>query len=259
MIEFEIFPNMKNRCVTFSFDAGHGNDMRIVSLLNKYGIKATFYLGNEFMADEICELYKGHEISYSLANESYQNKEDIRKYIKRKKCCAELISNYPVMGASMTSGELDINFKDAMKSCGIKYCRLISFTMNCKIPDDFMEWRPSCNVKGAFELCNMFVRDYRSLPKAPLLHIFAKSSELKNEEDWIELERILKSLANNNTIWYATNTEVYEYISAQRNLLISADEKSFYNPTNIDIWIKRNHIESFCVPAGRKISFRYFE
>ena len=208
MIEFEIFPNMKNRCVTFSFDARHENDMRIVSLLNKYGIKATFYLRNELATDEICELYKGHEISYGLSN---------------------------------------------------KYCRQEDFTMDCKIPDDFMEWSPSCNIKEAFELCDLFVKDYRSLPKAPLLHVFCKSNELKIEEDWIELERILQRLANNHTIWYATNTEVYEYISAQRCLIITDDEKCFYNPTNIDIWIKRNHTEMFCIPAGKKINFRNIE
>lgn len=258
MIEFDVFPNMKNRCVTFSFDVAHEKDMRIVSLLNKYGIKATLYLTDAVKLQKICELHKDCELSYNFANESCLNKENVRECIKEKKRLAEVCWNYTVKGTSVALRELDVDTKNSMKSCGMRYCRLSHPTMNCKVPDDFMEWNPSCNVKHAFEICDMFMYDYRNLPKAPLLHVWGKTSDLRSEEDWIKLEQIIGCLANKSAIWYATNTEVYEYISAQRNLLISEDEKSFYNPTNIDVWVRKNRTESFCIPAGRKISFQYF-
>ena len=104
MIEFDIFPNMKNRCVTFSFDVAHEKDMRIVSLLNKYGIKATLYLTDEVKLQEICGLHKDCELSYNFVNESYLNKENVRECIKEKKWLAEVRWNYTVKGISVALG-----------------------------------------------------------------------------------------------------------------------------------------------------------
>ena len=74
-----------------------------------------------------------------------------------------------------------------------------------------------------------------------------------------EMEQIRKIGGVDHTVWYATKDEIEEYRAAQRSLVISADEKCFYNPTNVAVWVKRNHVEYFCVPAGGKIDFTNIE
>ena len=72
--------NGKNKAVTFSYDDGVEEDKRLVELLNRYGLKATFNLnsgiqtGASFWESNgivirrmnikgLKELYKGHEIA----------------------------------------------------------------------------------------------------------------------------------------------------------------------------------------------------
>ncbi len=54
---------------------------------------------------------------------------------------------------------------------------------------------------------------------------------------------------NNDEIWYATNIELYEYITAQKQLVISADNKLVYNPTNVEIWFTDDDDEHSILPG----------
>ena len=38
-------------------------------------------------------------------------------------------------------------------------------------------------------------------------------------------------------VWFATNIEIYDYVTAQRNLKISVDNKIIYNPSFQSVWI----------------------
>ena len=43
------FPNGKSKAVTFSYDDGCRQDIRLSQILNKYGIKCTFNLNSEWL------------------------------------------------------------------------------------------------------------------------------------------------------------------------------------------------------------------
>ena len=43
-------------------------------------------------------------------------------------------------------------------------------------------------------------------------------------------------MAGNENIWYATNIEIFDYVSAARRLIISADQKTVYNPSVQTVW-----------------------
>ena len=74
--------NGKNKAVTFSFDDGVTQDLRLIELLDKYGLKATFNLNpsllgltkevvrnertvshNKVDPYEVREIYKNHEVA----------------------------------------------------------------------------------------------------------------------------------------------------------------------------------------------------
>ncbi len=62
-------PNGSHKAVTLRFDDGPIFDKRMVGLLNKYHMKATFYLigrklmqGSGIRSNEVKKLYNGHEI-----------------------------------------------------------------------------------------------------------------------------------------------------------------------------------------------------
>ena len=60
-------------------------------------------------------------------------------------------------------------------------------------------------------------------------------------------------VTKNENVWYATNIEVYEYVTAYRNLVYSSDETKVYNPSSTDVWVKINGNKVF-VPAGKTVN-----
>ena len=67
------------------------------------------------------------------------------------------------------------------------------------------------------------------------------------------MEQILKLVAHNDSIWYASNIEIYNYVEAQKKLQISTDEKMFYNPSAISVWVERNKTDIIEIPAGETV------
>ncbi|MBO5347112.1 MAG: polysaccharide deacetylase, partial [Lachnospiraceae bacterium] len=60
-------------------------------------------------------------------------------------------------------------------------------------------------------------------------------------------------LSGNEKIWYATSFEIYQYITAQRSLIISIDETVVYNPTSIPVWIEKDKKQIIYIPAGETV------
>ena len=74
--------NNKLKAVTFSYDDGVTQDIRLIELLNKYGLKCTFNLNSELLAtrwilsrqgqriahykiypEDVKKIYEGHEVA----------------------------------------------------------------------------------------------------------------------------------------------------------------------------------------------------
>ena len=75
---------------------------------------------------------------------------------------------------------------------------------------------------------------YYSGPK--LLYIWGHSHEFERMVKWSEIETFCKTVSGNEKIWYATNIEIYDYMQAQRALVMSADHTMVYNPTATEVW-----------------------
>ena len=56
-------------------------------------------------------------------------------------------------------------------------------------------------------------------------------------------------------VWFATNIELYDYITAVRSIVLTADRDIAYNPTATDVWLDVNG-EAVMIPAGKSVSFR---
>ena len=53
-------------------------------------------------------------------------------------------------------------------------------------------------------------------------------------------------------IWYATNIQVYDYVTAYERLQYSTDGSLVYNPTVTDVWLSRDG-KRWCVKAGETL------
>lgn len=247
------FPEFKTRAVTLSFDDGNIEDRKMVEILNHYGIKCTFNLdsgiieGNEgkVQFDEFNELYKGHEIACHAYTHPHLDNLDLGgiayQIIKDREQLEGITGNiiqgfaYP-FGLRETEGMID-----CIKNCGIRYGRTTISTYDFKLPSDYLRWNPTCHQADnrIFDLAEQFLKPgdlehpWRIRPL--LFYIWGHSYEYKG--NWDRLEKICNVLGKQEDVWYATNMEVIDYISAFNSLRRSVDGNIIYNPTDIDVYV----------------------
>ncbi len=270
-IETTLWQNAKERCVTFSYDDGRIEDIRLVELFNKYGLKATFHLNNpgfekrfghmlrdpKFVAPEdYRELYRGHEVSCHSAQHGFlyhAPDEYIRREIRENRRFLESLVGYPVRGMSYPFSSYDQRVIDACRAEGMEYSRTASSTWGFGLPSDLMRWDATCHHDNASkELFEKFmspmVFDFMRL-----YYIWGHSYEINTEEKWAHMEEVCKTVSGEDSVWYATNIEIVDYLAALRGLRFSADCTSVYNPSCTDVWIKVER-EPVCIPAGKTVA-----
>ena len=262
---FMRYPEGKAKALTFSYDDGVPQDIRLAKLFDKYGMKATFNFnsillrGDGFTKDEIKEhfLSKGHEIAVHGANhrangnlrpiEGIRDVLDCRLELEER--CDRIIRGmaYPDTGITLMGnfGSYDI-IKQYLTELDIAYSRTLGQDNDSfMLPADFHAWMPSAHHDNP--LIMEFIDKFLKLDISPkvyharrvprLLYIWGHSYEFDTNNNWEHIEEICKRLANNDEIWYATNIEIYDYVQAYKSLRYSADSHKIYNPTLLTMWI----------------------
>ncbi len=255
MLSFDIFAGGKKKAVTMSFDDGQKQDIKLVELFNKYGIKGTFHLNSGLFGstskvsgrtrlteDGVKGLYTGHEISCHGTLHTTMTQmptQEITSDTLADRRKLEEICGYAVRGMSYPNGEYDERVINCLRACGIEYCRTINSNERTFLPDDFLAWHPTCHYSKALPLAESFANNPR---KGRLLYIWGHSYELDETEfGWDYIEEICKCLyGNRDDIWFATNIEIVDFVNAQRNLKISVDGKNVYNPSACEVWFRYN-------------------
>ena len=251
------FPEFKTKSVTLSFDDGKREDIKMTQILNKYGIKCTFnvcskhILENKNMVDfeEFESVYKGHEIachSYTHPHLNYLDLGGISYQIVRDREILEEKTGKIIEGFAYPFGLIETDgMIECIRNCGIKYARTTASTYNFDLPKDYMRWNPTCWQRDdkLFELAEKFFKpddiEHPWRIKPSLFYIWGHSYEYA--EDWDRLEKICKTVGLKENVWYATNMEIVDYISAFSLLRRSVNGKMIYNPTDIDIYVWVNN------------------
>ena len=207
--------------------------------------------------EELKNLYKNHEISCHTKRHgwpSHMPMLSMTHETMQDRLLLEKIAGYPVEGMSYPYGDYSEEAIQAMRACGIVYSRTTKNTQSFHLPQNFMEWHPTCHHRDAADRTAAFLANLeKPIGYAPLFYIWGHSYEFRTEEDWAYIEDIIAQIANRDNIWYATNMEIYNYMQAQKQLKISADETIFVNPTAIDVWLCKDKKNIFCIKAGETL------
>ena len=240
-----LYPGGKIKALTFSYDDGVRFDGQLIEILNRYGMKGTFNLNagslaseRKFHADELKEVYAGHEI----ASHGFEH-----PFLERiPRACAlndmladrrelEKITGRIVNGFALPFGTYDRSVIDLLRSAGYLYSRTTQATGRFWIPDDFLQWHPTCHHRDALNFCEGFKNTRYALT---LFYIWGHSYEFDNNNNWDLIEKVCADLAGQENIWYATNGEIMRYLTAVKQLETSADAEIVYNPTAVSLWFR---------------------
>lgn len=250
------FPGGKIKAVTFSYDDGCPQDLRLSDTLTKYGLKGTFNLTNNerISVDEVREhiLDKGHEIAVHGASHmapgitpvarGIRDVLDCRLYLEKTYNTIIRGMAYPDCGITRSANNVTYaEVKQYLKELGITYGRTLNGDNNkFEIPTDWHAWMPTAhhNNPKILEWADEFLNpDENRKYKFPMLfYVWGHSYEFDNNNNWEHLDEICEKLSGKDDVWYATNGEIFEYVNAYYSLVMSADESIIYNPTLHTIW-----------------------
>jgi len=277
------FPGGKFKAVTFSYDDGVVEDIRLAEIFNKYNMRGTFNINSNALTDSPSErklgadklrehlLDRGHEIAVHgdthLASGAGRPIECIRDAL----VCREKLENifgmiirgmaYPDSGIRNFHNCNDYEtVKKSLESLDIVYSRTLGGDNNSfKLPEDWHAWMPTMhhkNENGAKwieEFLALEESKFRTASRYPrLFYIWGHSYEFDRANNWELIESICEKLANKEDTWYATNIEIYEYVKAYESLVYSADCKRIYNPTLKKIWFDVDGVP-YSIESGETI------
>ena len=266
-----MFPQGKCKALTLSYDDGVIHDKRLVDIMVKNGLKGTFNVsagrfgkGGEYKlsADEMKEIFleNGMEIAvHGLLHRFMTELPDgVRSYevIKDREQLEELTGGI-VRGMAYAFGSYDDKVVETLKHAGIAYARTTVSTEKFDIPKDWLRLPATCHHRNPrlFELAESFVNyevkdAWRKRPQ--LFYLWGHSYEFNDCNNWDVIEKFAEMTGGRDDVWYATNIEIYDYVTAYRNLVFNCKADVVYNPSAIDVWLYEEG-KDFVVRAGETV------
>lgn len=265
----------KTKVFTMSYDDGVVQDIRLIEIMNKYGLKGTFNINTErylpedavrekfygrMKLSEAKELYinSGHEVAvHALTHpllEQLDSTEIIYEITEDRK---NIEREYGIIARGMAYpyGTYSDKVIDVLEKCGIAYSRTAKSTFNFNFPENWFELHPTCHhtTDKLEEVAKKFVEGQHPCANNEMFYLWGHSYEFDNDDNWDVIEKFAKYIGGHEHIWYATNIEIYDYVKAYERLYTSYDKKLIHNPSAIDVWFDIKG-RTYCVKAGETLS-----
>lgn len=228
--------NGKLKAITFSYDDGVTQDLRLAKLFHKYDLKATFNLNYELLGKrgillrdgvhithykldphDVPFVYEGHEIAaHTLTHPSLPKIEDdaeIIRQVEEDRLKLSELAGYEVVGFAYPGGGVNNDDRVAKiirESTGIRYARTITQADNFDLQENLYRFKPTAyhhtHLDELFALADRFLSMKADKPQ--MLYIWGHAYEFDIFNDWDRFEELCKMLSGKDDIFYGTNKEV---------------------------------------------------
>lgn len=232
---------MKSVIVTTSWDDGHVLDLRMAALLNKYGIKGTFYISpndreisvEKRLTDaQIQELARDFDIgAHTMTHPRLPqvSDEEAEKEIRESRIYLQKVTGQAVATFCYPRGEYVPKHVPMVQRAGFSYARTTDRHVFTKSPPlesattihCYDHWSDVLKV-AAFANYNplKFLRFFRKwdtlalamfekvLSEGGAFHLWGHSWEIDKNNDWERLERVLRAIAGRPGVQYGSNSDL---------------------------------------------------
>ncbi len=220
--------NQYRKALTFSYDDGNEQDIRLVELLNRYELKCTFNLNSGLDGEngawkykdawvhrlslpESKELYKGHEIAVhgskhlALPELSF---EEMRTELEGDAVRLSQIFGTAPVGMAYAYGAYNREAIKIAENAGLHYARTTGSTHSFDPQENLMEFAATCHHEDEmlFSLAKRFLENETEKPQ--IFYIWGHSYEFDGNHNWDRMERLCEMLAGRKGIFYGTNAQV---------------------------------------------------
>ena len=231
----KFFEQDKKKALTFSFDDGVAQDIRMIELMNKYGLKGTFNLNSLYLSNKgimnvngmrIChykvaredvrDVYAGHEIAvHTLTHPKLTECEtdEIIRQVEQDRLNLSELAGYEVVGMAYPGGGVNNDDRVAQivkEHTGVKYSRTTTCTGGFAPQDNLYRYNPTAYYTQFDALYSMGERFLKMKPDTPqVFYIWGHTYDMDIENDyWVKVEEFFKFISNRDDIFYGTNKEV---------------------------------------------------
>lgn len=269
------FPEGRAKALTLSYDDGVEQDIRLIEIMKKNGIKGTFNINSGLYPDEghkwpegqihrrmsLAECKKaycrnGIEVAIHGTDhpfwDSLPTSEAMWDIINDRRTLEAQFGTI-IKGGAYPYGAFSDDVVEILRLAEIKYCRTVNSTHSFDMPKDWLRLNPTCHHGDGklFELIDKFLCE--ETKRAPMLfYLWGHSYEFERDDNWHVIENALEKLGGHDDVWYATNTELYDYTHAFSELVFSADASVVYNSTSTDLWCFDGE-NTVKIPAGQTV------
>lgn len=267
------YPGGLDKAVTLSYDDGRKTDLKLLEILDSYGLRCTFNIAPEFLAEEgddsspylkksdIVRLFKDsvHEVAlhgYShpffdllpngiAAYELVKSREELERLLERP-IRGMAYPNGPVAGEGKYTDELVRLVKD----CGIAYARTTENVEHFRMCGDWLRMGSTChhNDPELMPLAKRFAETrVDRIPR--LFAVWGHSFEFERDNNWSVMEELCGYLSSRNDIWFTTCIELRDYAEAYERLKFSVDGTRVFNPSCMTVYIMKNGVTAEIKPG----------
>ena len=224
--------NGKRKAVTFSYDDGVTQDIGLIEILDRYGLKCTFNLNSGTLgnkgtlvrnnvtvpfdkveASDVERIYRNHEVAVHTVTHpdltALSNDEIIYEIERDRETLSEL-SGQKVVGMAYPGGNADLRVAGLIENkTGILYSRTIKPTHGFEKQKNLFLFNPTVHAIKKdlmFELADRFLND--SSENEMLFYIWGHAFEFDAYDSWEWFEQFCRLISGHNDIFYGTNSEV---------------------------------------------------
>ena len=224
----------KLKAITFSYDDGVTQDIRLIELLNKYSLKCTFNLNSERLGtpgtlirenqrishykiapQDVKYIYDGHEVAvHSLTHPTLTelDEAEVIRQVEQDRINLSELAGYEVVGMAYPNGPNDDRVAGIIREkTGVQYARTVTNTDSYDLQSNLYRFNPNVYHIMEFDRMMQMGREFVDLKadKPQIYYIWGHSYEMDYRPDyWIKLEEFFKLISNREDIFYGTNAEV---------------------------------------------------
>jgi len=229
--------NGKNKAITFSYDDGVTQDIRLIELFNKHGMKCTFNLNSELLGkdgallrngvnvthiknkpEDVRHIYAGHEVAvHTLTHPllpAIEDEKEIIRQVEQDRLNLSELCGYEVVGMAYPCGGKNNDDRVAKiikENTGVKYARALETNLSFSLQDNLFRFKGSVDHHNQWdkmlELGQKFLELKADEPQ--IFYIWGHAYEFDiYPERWELFDEFLKLMSGRDDIFYGTNKEV---------------------------------------------------
>lgn len=220
--------NGKKKAVTLSYDDGITQDIRLIEMLDRYGLRATFNLnpGRQRETDtfiksgiivrhlnlrDLPQIYANHEVAghtCSHAHLELLEEDAIRREIAQCRDELQQLFGRKVVGMAYPYGTYNDLVVRVEQEEGVRYARTGIQTEGFEISSDLLRLQTTCRHANPklFDLARQFVESEPETPQ--LFYLWGHSYEFDESDNWELMEKFCQIISGREDIFYGTNAQV---------------------------------------------------